>query len=242
MLQNENECFDVAIITNKGGKQVNEDSVFVKQTENGIIACVADGLGSHGGGDVASKAVVAVFGSTLPNVGYSDDAVIKECFTAANAAVIANQTAETSMKSTAVALFAEGDTVKFAHIGDSRGYLFANGKITTQTLDHSVAQMSVFRGDITPAEVRFHPKRNQVMQALGAGDNVEITALTRAAKMAFLLCSDGFWEYVNENEMELDLAKSVNAEQWLSFMNSRLSERVPADHDNVSAIAIIEGA
>lgn len=234
--------YDVAYITNKGGKEVNEDSVFVKRYPNGIVACVADGLGSHRGGDKASKAVVCTLEKGFPEVGYSDDAIIKKCFNDANDAVISMQTPQTPMKSTAVSLIIENDVVKFAHIGDSRGYMFSGGKVVVQTLDHSVAQMAVFRGDITPAEIRFHPTRNQVMQALGVSGNVEITNLKSPdceSKDAFLLCSDGFWEYVTEEEMEIDLLKSENAEQWISYMFSRLGERVPSDHDNVSVIAVI---
>ena len=234
--------YDVACITNKGGKAVNEDSVWVKQFPAGIAVCVADGLGSHGGGDIASRAVVDVLETQMSNSGYSEDSLIEKWFHDADNSIVSLQTPQMPMKSTGVLLVVENANAKFAHVGDSRGYMFSANKVLAQTLDHSIPQMDVFRGNITPAEIRFHDARNQILQALGAGGKAEITHLRAPGQRdAFLLCTDGFWEYVYEEEMEIDLLKSESAAQWLSYMISRLSSRVPDDHDNISVIAVICG-
>ncbi|MDR1217972.1 MAG: protein phosphatase 2C domain-containing protein [Oscillospiraceae bacterium] len=230
--------------SSKGGHPVNEDSVKLIQDNNRLIAIVADGLGSHGGGDVASAAAIEAIQDALPARGITEPDALLLCLEAANAAVLERQRPGVPMKSTAVVLTAEGGKAAFAHVGDSRGYLFRDGRIASQTMDHSVSQMSVLRGDITPAQIRFHESRSKLLRALGADDKAhgEITPLDAPRSGdAFLLCSDGFWEYVTEDEMEVDLAKAPGVSGWLSLMLARIGTRVPADHDNLSAICVIWG-
>jgi len=239
----ERKRFDIASFTSKGGRQKNEDSIYAWQNEGQLFAVVADGLGAHGGGDIASAEAIASMRQSLPASGITSAAVLSECFSNANSAVLAKQIHGTAMKSTAVVLTAENGEAAFAHAGDSRGYVFHRGRITFQTMDHSVSQLSVLRGDITPGQIRFHKSRSQLMRALGAGETVaeDIKSIKPiSVRDAFLLCSDGFWEYVTEAEMEIDLAKSPrSARKWLSLMLARIGKRIPDDHDNLSAVAII---
>jgi len=236
------EQYDAVTFTSKGGHPVNEDSVKLIQENGRIIAILADGLGSHGGGDIASAAAIEAICGALTDDGLTSPSVLESCLEAANTAVLVRQKPGLAMKSTAVTLTIKDGKAAFAHVGDSRGYFFKNGRIAHQTMDHSVSQMAVLRGDITLAQIRFHESRSKLLRALGADDKAhgEVTPLdTLSGGDAFLLCSDGFWEYVTENEMEADLAKSRKASVWLSFMLARIGARVPADHDNLSAICIV---
>jgi len=236
--------YDAISFTSAGGRLKNEDSLLLLNDPGRFVAIVADGLGAHGGGEIASAAAVDAIRSTLPTNGLTDPAALSQCLSAANAAVLSRQKPGLSMKSTAVMLAIENKRAVFAHVGDSRGYMFHRDHIVSQTLDHSVSQLAVLRGNITPAQIRFHPSRSQLMRALGLDDDAheEITPLASPLRGdAFLLCSDGFWEYVTEEEMEVDLKKSSKAKSWLSFMLTRIGNRIPEDHDNLTAIAVVCG-
>jgi len=234
--------YDAATYTSPGGQSSNEDAVFLTQNNGRLVAIVADGLGKHGGGDIASSRAVEVLYQTLPTTGHIDGNALSRCFSAANDAILEKQKSGVPMKSTAVMLVLEDSNATFAHVGDSRGYAFRGGKIALQTVDHSVSQMAVLRGDITPAQIRFHKSRNQLLYVLGV-EGGKLEELTLADPPlngdAFLLCSDGFWEYINEDEMETDLVRARSADDWLSLMLVRIQNRVSAGHDNLSAIAVV---
>lgn len=234
--------YDAATFTSPGGQSANEDAVFLTQDNGRLVAIVADGLGRHGGGDIASSVAVEVLYRALPVTGHIEGSAISRCFAAANDAVLEKQKSGVPMKSTAVMLILEEGYATFAHMGDSRGYAFRGGQIVRQTVDHSVSQMAVLRGDITPAQIRFHKSRNKLLYVLGVGGGTleELTLIDPPLNGdAFLLCSDGFWEYVNEDEMEVDLVRARSAEDWLSLMLARIQKRVSGDHDNLSAIAVV---
>jgi len=233
---------DVAMVSTAGGKPVNEDSVWFSVRGTRLAAAVADGLGAHGDGDIASQAAIRAIENAFKNAHRPLVDVLPDCLAAANKAVLAHQTAGRSMKSTAIVLAIEPSQAFFAHVGDSRGYGFCNCSITYQTMDHSVSQLAVLRNMITPQQIRFHEGRSRLLRALGMDETAEaeITPLKPPEEGdAYLLCSDGFWEYVTEDEMEIDLAKSASAESWLSYMLARIGANVAASHDNLSAIAVL---
>lgn len=129
----------------------------------------------------------------------------------------------------------------WAHVGDTRLYHFWNGKLVGQTLDHSVSQLAVDMGLITGDQIRFHEDRSRLLRALGS-DSPEPEpggpVLLAKGFHAFLLGTDGFWEYVTEPEMEETLAVSSDPRQWLSRMKLILQRKGPGDRDNASAAAI----
>lgn len=226
--------------TNIGGRPANEDTVRqVTRDPDGLCLVVADGLGGHGGGALASAATA----DTICNGwdGSADPERLKALVQKAHLAVRAIQTPACAMKSTVVALELSGSRAVWAHVGDSRLYHFQNGSLAFQTRDHSASQIAVLMGDITVDQIRFHEDRNRVLRALGQADDplvVETAELELTpGRHAFLLCSDGFWEYVLEAEMAADLAASTGPLDWLARMRARLSARVPAGNDNNTAAA-----
>ncbi len=234
--------FMTAGFSGKGGRSGNEDAIFIRQEGSTCLAVVADGLGMHGGGEIASAAAVEAISMYLENEADPDKKLLQECIEAANQAVLSKQTVTCKMKSTAAVLLSRNRRLAFAHVGDSRIYYFVNKKISYQSVDHSVSQMAVNTGEITPAQIRFHEDRNRLLRALGGGEKIRpdiVLADRKAAEGdAFLLCSDGFWEYVLEAEMELDLLKSDTPQEWLSYLLERVGRRIDASHDNLSAIAV----
>ena len=155
--------------------------------------------------------------------------------------VIQKQSAQLEMKTTVVVLRIESGKAFWAHVGDSRLYYFDDGKLKSRTSDHSASQLAVLMGEITEEQIRFHSQRSRILRALGSSAaQPELSAETDIddGKAAFLLCSDGFWEYVYEREMEQTLSNAPTPEQWLRDMEEILKSRVKPWNDNYSAIAV----
>lgn len=230
----------VASYSDIGGRACNEDAVrYVRQGDERLCLVLADGLGGHGGGEQASGTAADMICSGWH--GEADREVLTELLLAANRQVLAIQTPQCAMKTTVAALTLEPGRAVWAHAGDSRLYRFQDGALAFQTRDHSAAQIGVMLGQITPDQIRFHPDRNRVLRALG--QDAELTVESAECPLppgrhAFLLCSDGFWEYVEEDEMTADLGAAESPEQWLEKMRGRLSGRVPENNDNNSAAAV----
>ena len=234
--------YKIAGVCQRGGRSYNEDCVRYSMNGTGIVCVVADGLGGHGGGEIASAVVADTLVEGFMSNPHVHNENILHLFESANQEVLNKQVASVRMKSTVVALFLSQNAITVGHVGDSRLYRFTEGRLVFQTKDHSVSQMAVLSGEIPPEKIRFHEDRNKVLRAMGndAAIKPEIKRLEGrpGAFEAFLLCTDGFWEYVFEDEMEIDLAKSETPEDWLDSMTGRLSKRVNGKHDNFSALAV----
>ncbi len=230
----------IATYSDIGGRPRNEDTVrYREQGETRLCLVVADGLGGHGGGEQASSAAAAVICAGWTGGTGPDE--LKGLILEANQRVLSLQTSRCAMKTTVTALTLEPGRAVWAHVGDSRIYYFRNGGLTFQTQDHSAAQIGVMLGEITPDQIRFHEDRSRVLRALGQDGELKVDLREETlppGKHAFLLCSDGFWEYVLEQEMVDDLAAAGSPEEWLDKMRARLSARAPEDNDNNSAAAV----
>ena len=229
-----------ASYTHIGGREENEDTVRISRAgENRLCLLVADGLGGHGGGRLASFAAAeAVLAGWK---GEADAQKLKDLVQEAHRRVQSMQTRQCAMKSTIAVLTLAGNRAAWAHAGDSRIYRFHRGKLEFQTKDHSASQIAVLMGDITQDQIRFHQDRNHIIRALGQDGELKVDAdelLLDDGFYAFLLCSDGFWEYVLESEMEADLRAASDPEDWLGRMRARLQTRIPEDNDNNTAAAV----
>ncbi|MBS6954610.1 MAG: serine/threonine-protein phosphatase [Enterocloster asparagiformis] len=232
---------EYAVLTNAGGREINEDTVLAVPASVGLAVTVADGLGGHGGGSTASRAAAEAVSDSFARGFCRTKEEIEAAVCLADQAVVDCQTEACAMKTTLVSLFVEGEQAVWAHVGDSRLYHFRDGKLEARTLDHSVPQLAVMMGMITEEQIRFHEDRNRVLRALGSDsftpDISEPVSLAEGFH-AFLLCTDGFWEYVLEQEMEQTLADSPDPRQWLLKMETIMRGRAPADQDNYTAAAV----
>ena len=229
-----------ASYSDTGGRPCNEDSVRMTDLGNGrLCAVLADGLGGHGGGDAASEVVVETVSGGWN--GIASPEILTELALRAHQRILKMQTPICEMKSTLAALAIDGSKIDYAHVGDSRLYHFVNGKLVFQTRDHSASQIAVLLGQITLEEIRFHTDRSRLFRALGQDGELSVDAAEEelsAGKHEFLLCSDGFWEYVYENEMESTLSDSSSPEDWIEKMRAIHKSRVPPDNDNNTAAAV----
>ena len=237
--------FETATLSAPGGRMDNEDFVGYRVSKSGGCWALADGLGGHRGGEIASRlAVDAAVSSFEENPSITGEALTAH-IVRANRAVLERQAAEaelTYMRTTMVMLIASPEAAMWAHAGDSRLYWFRSGKIQEQTLDDSVPQRLVDAGEISADQIRFHEDRSRLLNSVGARE--DLVASNRAMPGApepndgFLLASDGFWECVTEPEMENDFSATTSSEEWIQKMEGRVKERASADHDNYSAIAV----
>ncbi len=234
-----------SMLSDGGMRANNEDSIGMYQDEESYCFILADGLGGHGKGELASQLavqeVIKEFVSKDCKESFMDRA-----FLGAQDAILKGQSEDktaSDMKTTLVVLKVEANRHSWGHIGDSRLYYFQDNRLKSRTLDHSVPQMLVAIGEIKEKQIRCHPDRNRLLKVLGA----EIDELNyqlapevkQEGKQAFLLCSDGFWELIEEKKMEKTLKSSSSPEEWLAAMKEiviRNGKHI--DMDNYSAIAV----
>lgn len=224
-----------------GSRKGNQDSFTVCEGENGFAAAVADGLGGYKGGELASylciEQIQRAFEFEKPfdleqALVDSNDIILKQ-----------QQVLGNAMKTTAAAVFIGKKQTVIANVGDSRIYAFKDGEIVFLSIDHSVAQMCVDEGEITFEQIRQHPDRCILTRSLGgkAYVVVDVDTLENSEFDSILICSDGFWEHVLEQEMCDALKQSQTPKQWLDKMRKCREDRVGRDNDNNTAVVIMIG-
>jgi protein phosphatase len=188
-------------------RERNEDSLILRP-EAGLWA-VADGMGGHGGGDVASRmAVDALAGVPVAPTGEERLAAVEAAAAAASDRMRAYAQAQGReiVGSTVVALLIFGAHFACLWCGDSRAYLWRAGALRQLTRDHSEAQALVDRGVLDPDEAKHWPRRNVLTRALGATDTLDLVSDRWAANDRFLLCSDGLTAHCDDADIAAALA------------------------------------
>lgn len=237
--------FLTASLSKIGGRRSNQDYCDFVSLHNGHCWVVADGLGGHKGGETASRlaaeAIIAQF-TQHPALSLS---AIKGYIESAQNAIRLKQKAHlelATMRTTIAVLISNNRKALWGHVGDTRLYFFRSGKIIFQSKDHSVPQALADAGEISPEQIRFHEDRNRLLRALGSDGEVRPTLQeekkTIKHKDAFLMCTDGFWGYVSETEMENTLQGSSSPDVWLNNMENVLLKKAQGEYDNYSAIVI----
>jgi serine/threonine protein phosphatase PrpC len=243
----QSSLFHTATLWEPGGRPNNEDFYGVLPLESATCWVLADGLGAHNAGEIASKtAVESVLESFRGNAELTAGALEGHVHAAQAAVLKAQQLdpAVAGMRTTLVVLVCDSRQAIWAHVGDSRLYRFQARGLVAQTEDHSVPQSLAKAGDITASQIRHHPDRNRLLRTLGDPGSLRPTVLPAPVNLsdfeAFLLCTDGFWDDVVELEMLAGLVASASPEEWLARMAARLRQRsgAMADHDNYSALAV----
>jgi len=238
---------EISVLSNPGGRDRNEDAYGFWTGDGGCFCVVSDGAGGHGGGDVASKLAVRVILAAFQESPECAGAAIDAALTAAHRAIIAHQGTQgplAGMRATATVLAIDTvrNTAVWGHIGDTRLYCFRGRRVVAQTKDHSVVQKMVDAGYLAQNALRASPQRSRLFAALGHNEDfvatIERTPFPIADGDAFLLCTDGFWEYIDENAMVEALAQTRTAAEWLRVMERDVVEHGGSEQDNFSALAV----
>jgi serine/threonine protein phosphatase PrpC len=241
---------DTAQLSAIGDRSSNQDAIAYACEDELSCFVLADGTGGHAGGEVAAEvATAAILEKFLLEASFSTRA-LRSYVAWASAAVAQKKRGDArySDMSTTVACILIDQSNRCAlcaHLGDTRIYMFRQAKIVSISKDHSMAQRLVDAGYAKYADIRRHPQRSQLFAAIGAeGDTTPEVTQGPIALLdgdAFLLCSDGFWEWISETEMEQSLNAATSSESWLSAMNSIAGKNNAGKNgsrDNFSAVTI----
>lgn len=232
--------------TNVGkARSVNQDTIFVSIEPVGPLPnlfIVADGMGGHNGGDIASQTAIAHFCDYIQSSGQKLASGILDIMTSAalvaNAKVLcqAKSTPELSgMGTTLTACTIHDGKCNIIHIGDSRAYIITSEDITQLTQDHSYVNEMVKAGQITEDEAREHPKRNVLTRVLGVNPDMSADGhiVDVAPGSVILLCSDGLYNMVPEDEIKSLINESKEpAEALIAAANEG------GGLDNISAVIV----
>ena len=214
-----------------GGREDNQDALGTKVDGDKGIFVLADGLGGHQNGRLASDCVV---NTVLAGWPPEEDTPLTE--------TLESREKNCNAKSTAVVLTILGENAAWAHSGDSRLYYLHDGGIAAVTEDHSVAYKKYQAGEITKEEIATDEDQSSLLRVLGSTVRWEPVIDQRerlSPEDAFLLCSDGVWEYVRDDEILVDYLKADSAREWAVLLLLRISARVPKNNDNLSLITVM---
>jgi PPM family protein phosphatase len=220
--------------TNKGlVRPTNQDTLIAARNLYGV----ADGMGGHLGGETASRVAAQVVKNLL-NGKTPEENTLRLGLDAANRRIFDMQRHDSALSGmgTTLTLLWEGEKkILIAHVGDSRAYLYRDGKLSQRTQDHSVVGELVRSRAITPEMARTHPYRSVITRALGTEPTVEPDVLTeeKQAGDVWLLCSDGLYGMVEDAEIE----KTLGALQGEPAADRLMELALAAGgHDNVSLL------
>ncbi|MGN0152785.1 MAG: PP2C family protein-serine/threonine phosphatase [Wujia sp.] len=237
---------DSALVTKQGGREQNED--YILHVMHGDAECfiLCDGLGGHACGEVASREVAEKVAQIFRDKGDSSS-FLDDAFQAAQTHLLVMQRERNmidAMKTTLVVLVVTDTLMKWAHIGDSRLYhFFRDNTRYERTRDHSMVQVMCDMGEIKESDIRHHEDRNKLLRVMGAKwgkKSYDKSAfLEREGVHSFALMTDGFWEYVEEQDMLDTLQQTKTAEEWLGRMQLLVENRADMQKiDNYSAICV----
>ncbi len=211
----------------------NEDSLVVAPP----LFAVADGMGGHAAGEVASEIAVNTLAESAP--AHADAEALGKAVMQANQAVIdaaREGVGREGMGTTMTAAILEGERLVIAQVGDSRAYLLHQGKLQQLTRDHSLMADMIEAGQITEEEARTHPNRSVITRALGSDPNMlpDLYEINVGAGDRLLVCSDGLSGMVFDDEIEDILARIDDPQRCANML---VSQAIAAGgHDNITVI------
>lgn len=229
-------------------RKSNEDSYAIRVLDDDLaLAVVCDGMGGARAGNVASAVAVEAFSAAmedalrqeLPTDSAQRQELLYDACRAANRQVyqLSRSHPEYSgMGTTLVAALILPNEILVVNVGDSRCYLWSEGRLEQVTSDHSVVQALVDCGGITPEEARTHPKKNLITRALGVEEEIrcDLFRAERSRDGKLLLCSDGLSNVVTDEELKAELERLTSPEDTArTLLSLAVDQGAP---DNVTVI------
>lgn len=224
----------------------NEDSVtIIRNSNNEYLLAVADGMGGHKGGEIASSIAISHIGkrfSDISSIGNKEDAInwIKDTVSEANVLIYkytAQHPESAGMGTTIVLAVLTNEFLLFGNLGDSSGYVVKSGKIHKITTDHTLVNLLVKSGELTEEEAKDHPRKNVLMRALGTNTTVEMDIFDVETDVEGLfLCSDGMTNMLDDEQISKVLYEDLVIEDKLVKLIYKCNNR--GGNDNISAAYI----
>ena len=224
-------------------RQQNEDSFLAEET----LFVVADGMGGHNAGEVASALAVTTLKAGA-RLGIDDAEVFRELVQQANSAIYTaslDDSTQSGMGTTVTALsIVEGEEprVLVANVGDSRAYLWRSGALSRLSVDHSYVQELVNEGIITPEDARVHPRRNIVTRALGIDRSVMVDVFTHFVRTGdrIVLCSDGLVDEVADTEIAKVLGQHTDPQETAEALVMVANTNGGRDNTTVIVVDVLD--
>lgn len=229
-------------------RERNEDSVCI--CSNGAdekLLIVADGMGGHKNGEVASSIALNLICERFRNissVGNKEDAInwIQSTVSEANVEIfkyVSLNPESQGMGTTIVLAILTPSFLLIGNIGDSSGYIYKNKKLHKITVDHTLVNLLVKSGELSEEEAKNHPKKNVLMKALGSSTNVEMDIFNVELNIdGIFLCSDGLTNMLDDNQIAKVLNENVSLQERLEKMVFKANNR--GGNDNISIACLIK--
>lgn len=230
----------------------NEDNVtIVKNNNDEYLMAVADGMGGHRAGEIASSIAIDYLSKhfvLLDTIGEKSNAVnwLRQSVNDVNSSIFkhANENQDIKgMGTTLVIAILTKDYLLFGNIGDSSGYVLKDDKLHKVTKDHTLVNLLVSTGELSEDDAKKHPKKNVLMRALGANDPVEIDIFDVDMNIqAVLLCSDGLTNMLNDKQIEKTLKDNdYSIEEKVIRLIKRSNNRGGTDNISIAYLIIERG-
>lgn len=227
----------------------NEDSVIIAENlSKEVLLAVADGMGGHHAGEVASSIAISHIGrrfKELSTIGNKEDAInwLKETTSEINVLIYkyTEENPESSgMGTTFVVSILTKEFLLFGNIGDSSGFVVKNDKLHKITTDHTLVNLLVKSGELTEEEAKEHPRKNVLMKALGAAVTVEMDIFDVETEIdGILLCSDGLTNMLEFDQIMKVLKDDLDIEQKVQKLIYKCNNR--GGNDNISIAYLNKG-
>ena len=250
------EDIKVVIKTDLGNvRNNNEDAAsFFRMTdaqlllEKGFLLLVADGMGGHQAGEVASRMAIDIISETYfkRSSEKNKEKILLQAFQSANNKIFEQASSnelQQGMGTTCTAIVIDTGAVYFAHAGDSRAYLYKDKIISRLTEDHTYVQQLVNNGDISMAQAAIHPERNVLTNAMGTKPTLRVD--TGKCKLSFdkndviMLCTDGLYDYLTDDEIAAAL-ETDNLQTAADYFISEAKRRGGKDNITVLLAAYLQ--
>ena len=225
----------------------NEDSVIiVKNIEGVYLMAVADGMGGHSAGEIASSITISHLGKHFQEtfINMSKEAAIKwlrDAVTEVNGLIfhyVKEHPESKGMGTTLVCSIVSNDYILFGNIGDSSGFVLKDEELHKVTYDHTLVNLLVSAGELTKEQAKEHPKKNVLMKALGANDPIDIDIFDCSMDIdAILLCSDGLTNMLTKDNIEEVLNEDIEIEDKVIKLIRKSNNR--GGIDNISVAYLI---
>ncbi|MFN8355049.1 MAG: Stp1/IreP family PP2C-type Ser/Thr phosphatase [Spirosomataceae bacterium] len=238
------------VVTDLGNIRTNNEDAgrFIRMSEEkirdekGYLAIVADGMGGHAAGEIASQWAVEIIAQHYFKLTGDIETCLRKAIEEANRVIYAEAQRNTQRKgmgTTCTVAVVKGQKVYFAQVGDSRLYHLHDGQLYQLTQDQTVVQEMVRQGTLKPEEAERHPNRNVLSNALGTKPSLKVetgqATLPFDAEDRLLLCSDGLYDYFRHEEITNFLMIQPLKESAYSLVNTA---KLRGGHDNITVVVV----